>query len=114
MDKLKYIKLENEDGSYSDSIPLAVDAEHVDVGGNTLTNVLNSKATVSSVADLATEVETKADTAALNSSVNTLTAEINTQKSRIDNLATLEDGSTTGDAELMDARTSYDGFTYDN
>ena len=31
MDKLKYIKLENEDGSYSESIPLAVQADYVDV-----------------------------------------------------------------------------------
>ena len=45
MDKLKYIKLENEDGSYSDSIPLAVDSDHVDVGGNTLTDELANKAT---------------------------------------------------------------------
>lgn len=44
MDKLKYIKLENEDGSYSESIPLAVDSDHVDVSGDTLTNKLNNKA----------------------------------------------------------------------
>ena len=31
MDKLKYIKLENEDGSYSESIPLSVQADYVDV-----------------------------------------------------------------------------------
>lgn len=41
MDRLKYVKLENEDGSYSSSIPLAVDSDHVDVNGNTLTNELN-------------------------------------------------------------------------
>ena len=44
MDKLKYIKLENEDGSYSDSIPLAVDSDYVDVNGSTLTNELANKA----------------------------------------------------------------------
>ena len=42
MDRLKYIKLENEDGSYSSSIPLAVDSNHVDVNGNTLTSELNN------------------------------------------------------------------------
>lgn len=31
MDKLKYVKIENEDGSLSDNIPLGVDAENVDV-----------------------------------------------------------------------------------
>lgn len=41
MDRLKYIKLENEDGSYSSSIPLAVDSDHVDVNGTTLTNKLS-------------------------------------------------------------------------
>lgn len=87
MDKLKYIKLENEDGSYSNSIPLAVDSDHVDVNGNTLTNELSYKATV---------------------------AEVDVERSRIDNLATLEEGSTTGDAELIDIRTGYDGMNYNN
>lgn len=45
MDKIKYVKLEQSDGSYSDSIPLAVDSDYVDVNGNTLTNELNNKAT---------------------------------------------------------------------
>lgn len=49
MDKLKYIKLENEDGSYSNSIPLAVDSNHVDVGGNTLTDELANKANITEV-----------------------------------------------------------------
>ena len=53
MDKLKYIKLENEDGSYSDDIPLAVDSNHVDVNGNTLTNELANKATKTEVQALA-------------------------------------------------------------
>ena len=44
MDKLKYVKLENPDGTYSDSIPLAVDSDHVDVNGDTLTNELGKKA----------------------------------------------------------------------
>ena len=41
MDKLKYIKLEQEDGSYSESIPLSVDADHVDINGHSLTIELN-------------------------------------------------------------------------
>ena len=45
MDKLKYIKLENEDGSYGESIPLAVDADHVDINGVELSNILNTYAT---------------------------------------------------------------------
>lgn len=49
MDKLKYIKLENEDGSYSNSIPLAVDSDYVDVDGNTLTNTLRTLATKTEV-----------------------------------------------------------------
>ena len=53
MDRLKYIKLENEDGSYSSSIPLAVDSNYVSVNGNTLTNELNNKATKAEVQSLA-------------------------------------------------------------
>ena len=49
MDKLKYIKLENEDGSYSSSIPLAVDSDYVDVNGDTLTTKLGTLATKTEV-----------------------------------------------------------------
>lgn len=49
MDKIKYIKLENEDGTYSDNIALAVDSDYVDVNGNTLTNELANKATKTEV-----------------------------------------------------------------
>lgn len=53
MDKLKYIKLENEDGSYSESIPLSVDSDYVDVNGNILTNILAEKATKSEISAIA-------------------------------------------------------------
>ena len=49
MDKLKYIKLENEDGSYSNSIPLAVDSDYVDINGDTLTNIISKKANTTDV-----------------------------------------------------------------
>lgn len=37
---------------------------------------------------------------------------VNINKARIDNIASLEEGSTTGDAELMDIRIGEDGVTY--
>ena len=40
--------------------------------------------------------------------------DLQVQKSRVDNLATLKEGSTTGDAELIDARVGANGATYDN
>lgn len=45
MDKLKYVKLENQDGSYSSAIPLAVDSDHVDINGTTLTEKINAMET---------------------------------------------------------------------
>ena len=40
--------------------------------------------------------------------------DLQVQKSRIDNLATLSEGSTTGDAELADCRIGVDGTNYSN
>lgn len=40
--------------------------------------------------------------------------EIAVERARITNLARLEEGSTTGDAELIDARTDYTGTTHEN
>lgn len=40
--------------------------------------------------------------------------EINALAKRVSNLATLKEGSTTGDAELMDIRTAYNGTIYDS
>ena len=40
--------------------------------------------------------------------------DIQVQKSRIDSFTSLKEGSTTGDAELVDARVGEDGITYDN
>lgn len=61
----------------------------------------------------------------LHNELNNVSTELNTEKTtrqqddnlinaRIDALSTLQEGSTTGDAELTDARVGYNGVTYTN
>ena len=50
----------------------------------------------------------------LDERVDIVEDEIDFERKRIDNLAKLEEGSTTGDAELIDARIGFDGTTYSN
>ena len=61
MDKLKYIKLENEDGSYTSSIPLAVNSDYVDVNGSSLTRTLTTKASISDINNLQNQILSLAD-----------------------------------------------------
>lgn len=56
MDTLKYVKLENPDGSYSSAIPLAIDSDYVNVNGDTLTNKLNNKANRDEIDNLQNEI----------------------------------------------------------
>ena len=49
----------------------------------------------------------------LKKQIDNTTANLAVERSRIDNLAKLEEGSTTGDAELIDIRTGANGITYE-
>jgi lysophospholipase L1-like esterase len=91
-------------------------------------NALANKANQSTVDALITTVSTKAnqssvdsltgrisiaenDIVAVNNRVASTETNLATQTARIDNLSTLEEGSTTGDAELQDIRVKADGTT---
>lgn len=60
MNKLKYVKLENPDGTYSDSIPLSVDSNYIDVNGLPLTSELNKKATKTEISELTMKINSLA------------------------------------------------------
>lgn len=75
---------------------------------------LSIKADISAIDALATTVSDKADrttVTALTSRVSQAEIDIDTQAARIDAIASLPSGSTSGDAELMDIRIKTDGVT---
>lgn len=108
MDKLKYVKIESDDGTLSENVPIGTEAQYVDVNiagkSNNLQNYIdNNESQINSL---------KTQTSSNLSDIKTNAEKINEQKIRIDNLASLDEGSTTGEAELIDGRISHNGKIY--
>ena len=112
MDKEKIISLENLN-QYSEETSGKIKkkiAEHTDNGDIHVTTADKSKWN-----NYSTEIEqNKTDILTVKTDTQNLQNQDNVLSSRIDNLSTLSEGSTTGDAELIDMRVGTDGNTYPN
>ena len=89
MDKIKYIKLEQEEGVYSDPIPLSVNSDYIDVDGVNLTDYveqndinINNKINISDIVDNLNNNESNKVLSAKQGKV--LNEKINNNKNEID------------------------------
>lgn len=116
MEKLKYIKIEHEDGTLSENVPVGADAANIDVTNDkdlaTKLNELDAKDTNIETDYKNADAGLRKDVDANKTTITGCRTDINTLTSRVNNLSTLEEGSTTGDAELIDARVNSDGAIY--
>ena len=137
MDKLKYIKIKQEDGSYSEEIPVGVDASNVDMSdGRTLPETLglidvDANGTVKQqldelnknkvdeidhnedVLELRNNIDKKVNSTEYYQKINELEEENELQNERINQMIQNPGESTEGNSELLDIRIGYDGTEHD-
>lgn len=81
---------------------------------SSLEDITNTYAKKTEVNELASNKAEKTDLNVTNANVSKNATNIATQSARIDSFTRLTEGSTTGDAELIDGRVGADGNTYTN
>ena len=114
-----YIKHGNQwlDDAVNNAIGAAAskaDKTYVDSELTKKANKSDTDAALSSKADKSALEATNASVSANTSNIQGLSTESTVLSARMDEFTKLEEGSTTGDAELADGRVGADGKTYDN
>lgn len=111
----KKIKLETLINKTLNDVQI-LEIEGIETKDKTLKGILSELST--QYKDIANKTITTGERTKLNSLENyddtSVKNDIQVQKNRIDNLTTLTEGSTTGDAELIDARVGADGKSFTN
>lgn len=136
MDKLKYIKIKQEDGTYSEEVPVGVDASNVDMSdGRTLPETLglidvDANGTVkqqldelnknkvdkdsysSKVSELEKNINQKVNQTDYNNKIIDLNNKNDLQDAQIAQMIANPGTATEGNSELLDIRIGFDGTQY--
>lgn len=112
MEKLKYIKIEHEDGTLSENVPIGADASNIDVSASKTLNTKLSEIDGSLLQTSSQAEQAIAQAEQAIAKANAASNSVLNLQSQVDNIITSAGTEGSSSSEIIAARTSTEGYNY--